>query len=72
MMTTKRQCKTGKVAHSTYSAALEALGRMARPELGSVYTYEACAAFHVSSRLFTLTRKKGRGKSRKRLVGAPC
>jgi hypothetical protein len=64
---------TGKRAFARYGEALAHLegierdvenGRMR----GSIYTCVECGQFHVTSRLFTVWRKKGRGKSRRNLV----
>jgi hypothetical protein len=43
--------------------------RDAPEKKGSAYTCPRCSMFHISSRQFTVWRKKGRGKSRRNLVG---
>jgi hypothetical protein len=60
--------RTKKACHPTYAFALDALTRVDKRGTGSVYFCSACQAYHISSRLFTVDRKKGRGKSRKKLV----
>jgi hypothetical protein len=72
--------ETSKVRYLTYGKALAALDKVQdlakpvdavtglRPLTGSVYSCDACASFHVSSRKFTLAKKRGRGKSRRGLV----
>lgn len=66
-------CPSGKRAYSSYAAALAALGDLddrgqLRGPVGSVYGCAACDGWHVSSRKFTLTRRRGRGKRRRGLV----
>jgi hypothetical protein len=68
-----RRCASGKRGYETYAdalaalVALEASGQMRGP-FGAVYTCPQCALFHISSRRFTIAKRKGRGKSRRSLV----
>jgi hypothetical protein len=71
----KRFCTVaGKVGYPTYAEALAKLAlRQDRAVgvarlLGSVYTCPSCEDFHLSSRKFTLVKRKGRGKTRRRLL----
>ena len=74
-MTQERRCpETGKRSYETYSEALQALDRLqqgseAAEKKGSIYTCLSCSQFHITSRQFTVWRRKGRGKSRRNLVG---
>ena len=66
-------CPTGKRSHTTYGDALAALVRLddddlLRGPVGSVYRCPRCDAWHISSRKFTLAKKRGRGKSRRKFV----
>jgi hypothetical protein len=66
-------CTSGKRAFESYAEALAALSALAatgtmRGPVGSIYTCTSCEMFHISSRVFTLTKPKGRGKKRRRLV----
>jgi hypothetical protein len=66
-------CPSGKRRFTTYGAGLAALedldarGRLRGP-FGSVYQCSRCEGFHISSRRFTLVRRKGRGKARRGLL----
>jgi hypothetical protein len=66
------ECR-GKRRFETYSDALtvlidlEASGQMRGP-FGTVYTCPQCEMFHISSRRFTMAKRKGRGKTRRTLV----
>ena len=66
-------CTSGKRGYPSYADALDALvdlearGQMRGP-FGTVYTCQTCEQFHISSRRFTVAKRKGRGKSRRRLV----
>jgi hypothetical protein len=68
------RCASGarKLRYRTYGDALGALMRLEkdRPAEGvrSVYQCAACGDWHVSHKTFTLTKPKGRGKRRRRLV----
>jgi hypothetical protein len=64
-MSSTRKCPTGKVKHPTYAEALIALGRLADPERGCVYTCQICGEFHVSSRQFFVVKHRGRGGARR-------
>jgi hypothetical protein len=74
-MTQEHYCpETGKRSYESYAEALTELdaleqGREAAHKRGSVYTCLACEMFHISKRQFTVWRRKGRGKSRRNLVG---
>jgi hypothetical protein len=66
-------CTSRKRSFETYAEALGALADLAargvlRGPFGSVYSCSTCELFHVSSRRFTLSMAKGRGKSRRKLV----
>ena len=65
------RCPSGKRSYDTYASASEALieleQRSPRPVPGTIYTC-TCETFHISSRTFTLSKVRGRGKKRKRLV----
>ena len=66
-------CTSGKRAFETYGEALAALNALAvtgtmRGPIGSVYACTSCEMFHISTRVFTLAKPKGRGKKRRRLV----
>jgi hypothetical protein len=60
----------GKERHATYEAALAALCRIDPLGVGSVYECDDCDGFHVSSRRFMVDKRRGRGKSRRKLVVA--
>lgn len=60
------KCVTGKVIYGTFAEALAAIDVcLERPELGAAYTCPECDGWHISSRRFTLERKRGRGKARR-------
>jgi hypothetical protein len=67
-------CSTsGKRKYPTYRDALVAFDRLVREgalsaDGGSIYECLTCGAWHISSRRFTLTKAKGRGKTRKGIV----
>jgi len=72
--------ETSKARYTTYGEALIALDKVQdlakpvdavtglRPLAGSVYPCDSCTGFHVSTKRFTLAKKRGRGKSRRGLV----
>jgi hypothetical protein len=66
------RCSSGKRGYPSYGEALEALieleERSPRPGIGSVCQCSRCEAWHISSRKFTLAKKRGRGKSRRGLL----
>jgi hypothetical protein len=70
----KTYCPTdGKRKHSSYVAALAEFDRLVAlrgmdPSRASIYECSTCRAWHISSRRFTLTKPKGRGKKRRGLV----
>lgn len=67
-------CPSGKRSYTTYAAALAALVRLdgddlLRGPVGSVYQCTRCeGGWHISSRKFTLAKRRGRGKSRRGFV----
>jgi hypothetical protein len=67
-----RGCTSGKRGYESYGEALSALieleERSPRPGIGSVYVCSACDAWHISERRFTMAKRKGRGKLRRRIV----
>jgi hypothetical protein len=70
-----RKCpKNSKDIYPTYADALAEIDMRNRgagfvQELtGSAFSCEACSGWHISKRRFTLTKKKGRGKQRRRLL----
>jgi hypothetical protein len=68
------ECTTRKRTFESYGAALASLDDRATTDLldgrptGSIYTCPNCGFFHVTKRLFTVDRRKGRGKSRRGIV----
>lgn len=69
MVGVKERCRrTGRKPYYTYEAALAALVSIDPAGVGSVYTCGHCGEYHVSRRMFTLTKKRGRGKSRDGIV----
>jgi hypothetical protein len=65
-------CPTGKRPHGSYGAALAALididRREGRADRGSVYECEVCGLYHTSKRLFTVSRRRGLGRSRRGVI----
>jgi hypothetical protein len=65
------ECPHGKRGYPSYGDALAALveldSREGRTDRGSVYECR-CGAWHVSKRLFTLTKARGRDKRRRGVV----
>jgi hypothetical protein len=69
------RCPSGKRGHATYAGALEHLVDLERRRKkerwqGSAYTCGSCGQFHISRRMFTVWRKKGRGRTRRNVVRA--
>jgi hypothetical protein len=67
-----------KKTYFTYGEALAVLDTLApacldavtglRNLIGSVYSCDSCGGWHVSSRKFTIAKRRGRGKRRRGVV----
>jgi hypothetical protein len=61
----KRCPASGKRSYGDYAEALASMDCTWHPGRGQVYTCTACGELHVSTRVFTNDRNKGRGKRRR-------
>jgi hypothetical protein len=66
----------GKQGFEQYADAIAYLERKNAKQgkdrmYGEIYSCPSCGNFHVTQRTFTLSKKKGRGKTRRGLVGIP-
>ena len=67
------RCASGKRQFATYAAALAALEDLRargllRDPIGAVYECARCDGWHVSSRKYALSKKRGRGKTRRKIL----
>jgi hypothetical protein len=71
------KCRSGKVRYRSYGAALEALNRLIERGIvdplkggGTIYQCTQCGggAYHISKRQCTVSKTRGRGRSRRGVV----